>query len=108
MNAQEHLLTTLAEECSEVAKAACKSLRFGLDDRSPLDPGGLTNRQKLVYELNDLMAVVDMLKDIGALEVYWVNHNQQAAKQGKVAKFMGYAISKGTLSSPAAPSTPAT
>ena len=107
MNAQEHLLTTLVEECSEIAKAGCKSLRFGLDDRSPLDPGGMTNRQKLIHELNDLVATVNMLEDVGIVPHDWQSQELQAAKQGKVAKFMGYAISKGTLSehAPCAPTT---
>lgn len=106
MNAQEHLLTTLAEECSEITKAACKSLRFGLDDRSPLDPGGMTNREKLIYELNDLVATVNMLEDIGVVPHAWQDQKLQADKQGKVAKYMGYAMSKGTLTAPP-PSLPA-
>jgi hypothetical protein len=107
MNAQEHLLTTLVEECSEVAKTGCKSLRFGLNDRSPLDPGGPTNLERLVYELNDLVAVVNMLEDVGVVPHGWQNQKLQADKQGKVAKFMGYAIAMGTLSS-APTSAPAT
>lgn len=99
MNAQEHLLTTLAEECNEIAKAACKSLRFGLDDRSPLDPDGPTNREKLIHELNDLVATVNMLEDVGIVPHNWQSQELQTAKQGKVAKFMGYAISTGALSS---------
>lgn len=40
MNATEHLLVCLAEECGEVAKECSKALRFGLDDQVTLNPYG--------------------------------------------------------------------
>lgn len=66
MNITEHLLVCLAEEGSEVTKDATKSLRFGLQDRNVLDPAGPTNVERLVAELNDLLAVADMLAGHGA------------------------------------------
>ena len=73
MNRTEHLLTCLAEECTEVAKECCKALRFGLDDQITLDPNGPrgtegpTNREKIVDEVRDLIGVLHLLVQEGEL-----------------------------------------
>lgn len=97
MNAIEHLLTCLAEEGSEITKDACKSLRFGLDDRNVLNPTGPTNRERLVDELNDLEAVRLILIERGAIPKDWCDVSKIEAKQKKVLKFMEYAERVGTL-----------
>lgn len=59
MNLAELYTIKLAEEASEVAKEALKSLQFGLDT---VEPGqALTNRQRLHTELDHLLAVVEVL-----------------------------------------------
>jgi len=97
MNTTEHLLTCLAEEGSEVTKDATKSLRFGLDDRNVLNPTGPTNRERLVDELNDLMAVVDLCVAHGILPENWQSPEKHQAKLEKVEKFMNYAKKVGAL-----------
>lgn len=97
MNAQEHLLTCLAEECAEVAQVCSKALRFGLDDRNVLDPTGPTNRERLITEINDLAAVVILLQEHNILPVQWYNYEKQIAKKAKVKKFMDYAEKSGAL-----------
>src|SRR4051812_5797480 len=97
MNITEHLLTCLAEEAAEVAQDCCKSLRFGLDDVNVLNPTGPTNRERLVTELNQLIAVAHMLVDNGDLPVNWYSSTVRIDKQNKVREFMIYATSKGTL-----------
>jgi len=97
MNAQEHLLTKLAEECSEVAQNATKALCFGLDDKYGDRP---TNRERIVEELNDLFAVVDMLVDTGILPSDWLHLPSVLKKKAKVCHFMGYAQNVGTLQLP--------
>lgn len=97
MKPTEHLLTCLAEEAGEVAKDVHKSLRFGLNDRNVLKPDGPTNRERLIEELNDFMAVVDMLVQREILPANWQNSDKQEAKQHKVAKFMDYAVQVGAL-----------
>jgi len=94
MNKIEHLLTCLTEECAEIQKLACKANRFGLDD-SYVD--GPTNRENLVTEINDLMAVVDLLAEEGAFKCDVFNMNKIDAKKNKVRKYMGYAKKVGTL-----------
>ncbi len=59
MNREQYLLTKLAEECSEVTKVALKAQQFGLDGTK--EDGGLTNREKLNAELQDLFSIVEML-----------------------------------------------
>src|SRR4051812_44414709 len=90
MNETEHLLTCLLEECSEVIKDCSKSLRFGLDDRNVLDPSGPTNRERIVAELNDLVAVVELLEERGHLQI-WESDGLKEAKKQKVLSFMEYA-----------------
>jgi hypothetical protein len=53
MNIHEHLLTCLAEESGEIAQAAHKALRFGIDDGYPGTER--TNRRDIVQEVNDLI-----------------------------------------------------
>jgi len=89
MNRTEHLLSTLAEECAEVAQCASKALRFGLDDAQPGQL--LTNRERIVSELNDLWAVVEML------DLATVDRTAIATKKDKVLQFMKYAEKCGTL-----------
>lgn len=97
MNKTEHLLVCLAEECSEVIKDVSKSLRFGLEDRNVLDPTGPTNLERLVAELNDLSALVGLLKEEGILPQNWINPDAQSQKRLKVKKFMRYARKVGSL-----------
>jgi NTP pyrophosphatase (non-canonical NTP hydrolase) len=103
MNATEHLLTVLGEECGEIAKEVSKSLRFGLDDKLTLDPDGPrgtegpTNREKIVSELNDLVGVVRLLVAHEIISPDWSTPSKQEAKMKKVVAYMGYARKTGAL-----------
>lgn len=91
MNLSEHLLTCLSEECVEVSKDIHKALRFGLEDRNVLNPTGPTNRARIIEELNDLFAVVEMLIDEAILPAQWEDRKLKEAKQEKVREFVRYA-----------------
>lgn len=95
MNKTEHLLTCLAEECAEVGQAAAKALRFGVDGMSP--NGGLPNKEYIVREVNDVLAIIELLIDHG-LKLDGIG-DQIAIdeKKAKVAHFMEYAEKRGTL-----------
>ena len=59
MTEDQCLLLILAEECAEVSQRVTKSLRFGLSniqDGQPLD-----NTARLEGEINDLLALLEML-----------------------------------------------
>ena len=89
MKSQEHLLVILAEECAEVAKEVSKAIRFGMDE---VMPGQLlTNQQRILRELNDLWAAVEMLN------LQHIDRNAIEAKKIKVKEFMQYAEQCGTL-----------
>ncbi len=97
MTLEEHLLTILNEECLEIGKDVCKALRFGLDDRNILDPTGPTNKERIVAELNDLMAMIEMLCYNRILPRDWENKNSQQQKISKVLQFLEYSDKKGKL-----------
>jgi NTP pyrophosphatase (non-canonical NTP hydrolase) len=65
---QKEYLLILAEECSEVIKVITKTFRFGLDSKNPYIPDSPTNKEELIQEIGDVMAMVELLKD-SALEL---------------------------------------
>ena len=88
MNETEHLLTTLGEECAEVAQRASKAARFGMNE---VQPGQTENNvRRIERELSDVMAVADMLG-------LRVSEEEMDAKKAKVRKYMAYAREHGTL-----------
>lgn len=93
MTEDEHLLSCLAEECSEVAQRVSKALRFGLNEIQPGQP--LTNAQRLSIELTDLYAVREMLLDQGLIPE--LDPVAITEKKAKVKKFMEYARELGTI-----------
>lgn len=62
MNLQHYLLSRIAEEASEVIKAALKAQNFGMDSVNPHT--GIANREELRLELIDLQAVKELLEDL--------------------------------------------
>lgn len=94
MNKIEHLLACLAEECAEVQQAATKALRFGLIEGCP--DTDRTNSEDIVIELCDLLAVVEMLVDEGAIREP-VDKQAINLKKDRVIKYMGYAEKRGAL-----------
>lgn len=94
MNRNEHLLSCLAEECAEVAQCVSKALRFGLLE---VQPGqSLTNAERIAQELNDLVAVAELVEEAGLVP----STGTFAAieqKKAKVRLFMEYAESVGAL-----------
>jgi len=64
MTRQEQLLVILMEECAEVTQRASKALRFGLTDPTGTEPNQpYTNKDRLLMEVNDLYAVIEMVFD---------------------------------------------
>ena len=65
MNNYKEALLLLQEECAEVIHIANKSLRFGLEDFHPHTH--VRNREALIQEIGDVMALVDVLKGMGII-----------------------------------------
>ncbi|VVB51781.1 Uncharacterised protein [uncultured archaeon] len=94
MNAEDYLLSCLSEECGEVVQLVGKSHRFGLDDFYVAGP---TNRQKLAQEINDIIAVAEMLTEFGVDLPGVFDREAQQAKKNKVYKYMAYSRERGRL-----------
>ena len=72
----------LHEECGELIQASCKTVRFGADDHNPNDNKQITNRQKLVKEMGDVLALIDIICDDPTLKI-----TPEELRQQKFAKF---------------------
>lgn len=100
MNKSEYLLTCLAEECAEIAHRVSKALRFTLDECQPdLNPPR-SNAERIVDEIHDFRAVVELLYEKGILPKAPLlsEHNAISAKRKKLDKFMAYSAERGALS----------
>ncbi len=95
MTELEYLLCAIGEESVEVSQRSSKAQRFGLhevQDGVPLD-----NAERLIYEFNDLYALLLLLQkdhpEIGDLIV----PEHIMAKQQKYQKYLDYAKRIGTV-----------
>jgi len=95
MNRSEYLITCAMEECAEVTHILSKIQRFGIGDMHP--NGGLDNSKLLVQEINDLMAVLWMLKQEGILPAGALNKTAMRNKIKRVERYMEYSRKVGTL-----------
>lgn len=93
---QDHLLTILGEECSEVAKEVSKALRFGLHDAYE----GVSVSEKLQRELCEVLAVIEMLRQEGVLLGLqgYTAEAYRDAKRAKIERFLEYSRAVGRLS----------
>jgi NTP pyrophosphatase (non-canonical NTP hydrolase) len=81
MNNQEReVMNILSEECAEVIQAVSKCHRFGLHNYKPGKPK--TNCEHLEEEIGDLLAMVDILLDIGVVDQVSLD----VAKKAKIEK----------------------
>lgn len=96
INKQEYLLVCLAEECAEIQKVVMKALRFGLDKGNPLGDEFISNHDEIQKELNDVVAVVDMLNTNGFTKIQ-LSLDAQKHKKEKINKYMEVSISCGIL-----------
>ena len=95
MNETEYLLTCLAEESAEVVQAATKALRFGADG---ICPDGQTNIARIIAELNDVLAVIDLLEYREVIKRGSIgDYDQIDEKKKKVLHYMKIARDNGTL-----------
>lgn len=95
MTEDEHFLTCLAEECTEVGQRVAKALRFGLAEVQAGQP--LTNAERIVEELRDLLAVTVILSDRGLIPAAYVTTDTIRAKEAKIRKFMAISRQHGVL-----------
>ena len=98
MDITNYLLVCLMEESAEIAQAAAKSIRFGLDDSHP-ERVGETNEDDLLEELYQCIAVVEMLQENKNLKTLTNEEIQciKNKKKEKMVKYMSYSKEKGQL-----------
>ena len=86
----EHLLTCLAEEAAEIAQAATKALRFGV--QTEFD--GETNSVAITREIDDLAAIIDLPIEAGAIKKpgVFVSRDAIEAKKRRVREYMAIAL----------------
>lgn len=92
MNREQYYLLKLGEECSEVAQIASKISQFGMHE---ICPGkSETNAERCHAELDDLMAMIDVLNEEFGLG-YEPSIERIEAKKDKVGRYLKYSISMG-------------
>jgi len=94
MNREQYLLCVAGEEANEVGQMACKNQRFGLHEVFPGQP--LTNAQRMHLEIDDLMALVEMLNEEYGFG-YAPNRQHIEAKKAKVNRYGDYSASLGLV-----------
>jgi hypothetical protein len=57
------VLTCIQEEAAEVIQICSKIIRFGKDSCNPEDIEPISNEQKLMQELGDLFALLDIAEE---------------------------------------------
>ena len=95
MNRVEYLFTKLMEEAAEVQQDAAKCMLFGADETYA--PIGISNAHRVRVEFNEMLAVIEMLQDEGAMPRQMVDKDIIAAKKLKVEKYMLYSAEIGCL-----------
>lgn len=107
MNREEHLLTILGEECSELHQEICKALRFGVWEQRDIPT---SNAERIFKEFNDLLAMVDMVNEstretsfaaaqvtVGQRGIMYRDELLIEEKKAKVEKYLLYSEECGTL-----------
>ena len=97
MNIEQYLLTKLAEEASEISQIALKAQQFGMSEVMAGQP--LTNAERIYAELNDLVAILEML-DCNSPFRFVPSSEAIAQKKSKVLKYAKYTHELGILDSP--------
>lgn len=99
MTRQELLLVMLMEECDETSQRASKALRFTLEE---VQEGQImTNAERIIYEFNDLCAVMELLNEEGLFnKASFLDHEYIKLKKTKVEKWLKYSQEIGTLTNP--------
>lgn len=99
MDHRQHLLLKLMEECAEVSQRASKQMQFGRDEYQPNQAIPWTNSERLRDEINDLLAVVKMLEEVGEIPKFDLKDFDKHLdmKRGKIRKYLKYSESLGMV-----------
>ena len=97
MTRQQMLLTQLMEECNEVSQRCSKAIRFGLHEKQVEQEE--TNAERIVYELQDLVAVANMIYTGQGNETLYTSLDEDMfhLKERKVEKYLDYSKTLGIM-----------
>lgn len=95
LDKETYLLNCLNEELGESVQRVSKAIRFGLNEIQ--DGQELTNLERLTNELNDILAVVEMLKEEGVKFPKLNDKVSKETKKGRVKWYMKRSIEHGRL-----------
>ncbi len=116
---EQHLLTKLAEEGSEISQIALKTVQFTMNEKREGQP--FTNKERIHQEINDLLGVIrilnrdhnfqyvlpDMVNDHNGtmtefefIDARAANNAAISAKEEKINKYKGYSQILGTVEKP--------
>jgi hypothetical protein len=94
MNSKEYLLACLSEELSEVQQCVSKCLRFSPEHRYEEYPR--SNFEELSMEFSDVMAIMDLMKELCNLDVQ-VDLDRLDEKKERTLHYMNVSRLMGTL-----------
>ncbi len=90
----QYLLLKLSEECNEVGQMASKNMHFGTEETQT---GGFqTNRERLHAEINDLLAIVELLNEEEGFD-FSPDKDKIEHKKAKVKFYRDYSRSLGLV-----------
>jgi NTP pyrophosphatase (non-canonical NTP hydrolase) len=93
MDRKDHYYTCLNEEAGEVIQAACKCMRFSEEDGYPNTDR--TNISDLTKELNDVLAVIELLQEEGVVFNGLFDRDQIETKKKRVKEWLEHSKKMG-------------
>lgn len=94
MNLQQLMFLKLSEESDEVGQECSKIMQFGMDE--VYAPVGVSNRDRLRRELQDLFAIVQILNEDFGLD-FVPSPEAVEVKRAKILHYANYSHSLGLL-----------
>lgn len=79
-------LDIMCEECAETIQAVSKIRRFGFDNHNPMVTPVKTNREHLIEELGDLLAMIEIVQKVYDLDE-WLLTEAKNKKFRKLKKW---------------------
>lgn len=96
MTRMQYFFGCLAEEAAEVGQRASKAQRFGAYEVQPGQHA--TNAERLTFEMNDLLAVLDILREEGIRFEGIGDEKAIEKKKAKLRRYMEYSATVGLVS----------
>ena len=81
-------LVKLAEECGELIQICSKTIYYGKDSRSPKKKDSVTNRELLIEEMGDVLALIKIITNDTDLGISMADIKKR--RDEKYVKLEGY------------------